>query len=174
MAMIRRIVGRVGGGGLFLFAVLVGYVIVAMIDCDLARSALCVLGRPVVRIGPVLVVVFGVMWLSNLLIETRGIVRLLGKGSGLRGWLLAVAGVIVSSGSIYMWYPLLADLKKRGMKDSLITTFLYNRAIKIPLIPMMIYYFGWAFAVILSITMVSFSILNGIVVERLTGGENSP
>jgi uncharacterized membrane protein YraQ (UPF0718 family) len=60
------------------------------------------------------------------------------------------------------------------MKDSLITTFLYNRAIKIPLIPMMIYYFGWAFAVILSITMVSFSILNGIVVERLTGGENSP
>jgi uncharacterized membrane protein YraQ (UPF0718 family) len=66
-----------------------------------------------------------------------------------------------------MWYPLLSDLKEKGMKDSLIAAFLYNRAIKIPLLPMMIYYFGWPFALILSIYQVLFSVVNGILVQFL-------
>jgi uncharacterized membrane protein YraQ (UPF0718 family) len=174
MAMIRRTVERIGNGGLFVFGVLVGYVVVALVDFELARNAFSVLGRLLARIGPILIAVFAIMFLTNLLMEMRGIVRLLGKGSGLRGWLLAITGGIFSSGPIYMWYPLLADLKERGMRECLIATFLYNRAIKIPLIPMMIYYFGWVFTVILSIYMVLFSIINGIVVERLTDGGNSP
>jgi hypothetical protein len=34
----------------------------------------------------------------------------------------------------------------------------------------MVHYFGWSFAVILSLYMVIFSVLNGLAVERLTGG----
>jgi len=65
-----------------------------------------------------------------------------------------------------MWYPLLADLKEKGMKNSLIATFLYNRAIKIPLIPITIYYFGIKLTIILTIYMIIFSIINGILVGK--------
>jgi uncharacterized membrane protein YraQ (UPF0718 family) len=174
MAMIRETVERIGTGGVFVFVVLVAYVVVAIIDLELARSTLFVLGRLLVRIVPVLVAVFGLMFLTNLLFEAKDIARFLGKGSGLSGWLLAIAGGILSSGPIYMWYPLLGDLKERGMRDSLIAAFLYNRAIKIPLLPMMVYYFGWAFTAMLSIYMVLFSVLNGVLVEQLDQGARKP
>jgi len=58
-------------------------------------------------------------------------------------------------------------LKEKGMKDSFIATFLYNRAVKIPLMPMMIFYFGISFTAILTIYIVIFSIINGFCVDKL-------
>jgi uncharacterized membrane protein YraQ (UPF0718 family) len=168
--MMGRIVEKVGASWVFLLLVVVIYVILAIIDFELIGNALYVFGRLILRIFPVLIIVFGIMFLTNLFFEAKSIVRTLGKRSGLWGWVLAIAGGIISSGPIYMWYPLLSDLKERGMKDSLIAAFLYNRAIKIPLIPMMVFYFGLPFTIALSIYMVLFSIVNGVVVERLTEG----
>ena len=128
-------------------------------------------GKLILRIFPILILIFGIMFLTNLLFEAKSIVKILGRASGFRGWILAISGGIISSGPIYMWYPLLGDLKERGMKDSLIAAFLYSRAIKIPLIPMMVHYFGWPFTIVLSVYMVLFSVINGLAVERLTGGK---
>ena len=168
--MIGRIVEKVGTSGIFLSFIVACYVILGIIDFELVRNALSLLGRLILRILPVLIVVFGIMFLTNLFLEAKDIVRILGKGSGLRGWIFAISGGIISSGPIYMWYPLLSDLKERGMKNSLIAAFLYNRAIKIPLIPMMVSYFGWTFTIVLSIYMVLFSMINGLAVETLTRG----
>lgn len=166
--MMRGIGERIGGSGVFLVLVVIAYVIAGIIDPALLRNALSFLGRLVFRIVPVLMLVFGIMFLANLLFDPRRIAKVLGKQSGLKGWLLAISGGIISAGPIYMWYPLLSDLKEKGMKDSLIAAFLYNRAIKIPLVPMMVYYFGWPFTIVLSIYMVLFSVANGVIVERLT------
>jgi len=166
--MIKKIIEKVGAGEAILFLAMMGYVILGIFDFVLLTDALAVLIRLLVRIVPILLVVFVVMFLANLFFENKSISRFLGKGSGFRGWMVAIAGGIVSSGPIYMWYPLLSDLKEKGMKDSLIATFLYNRAIKIPLLPMMVHYFGWDFTLALSITMVLFSVVNGVIVQRLT------
>lgn len=168
--MLNRIVERVGANMLFLFFGVAVYAIVGIINLELVRNALPVLAKLVLRILPVLILVFGIMFLTNLFFEAKSIVRTLGEGSGLRGWIFAISGGIISSGPIYMWYPLLGDLKERGMKDCLIAAFLYNRAIKIPLIPMMVFYFGFPFTIALSVYMVLFSIVNGVVVGRLAGG----
>jgi uncharacterized membrane protein YraQ (UPF0718 family) len=168
--MMGRIVEKVGASWVFLLFVVVIYVILGSIELELVRNALPLLGRLILRILPVLVLVFGLMFLTNLFFEAKSIVRILGRGSGLRGWVFAIAGGIISSGPIYMWYPLLSDLKERGMKDSLIAAFLYNRAVKIPLIPMMVFYFGLPFTITLSVYMILFSMVNGAVVERLNGG----
>ena len=170
--MIGRITEKVGVSGLFLFSVVVTYVILAIVDLGSFTSALPVLGRLILRIVPVLLLVFGVMFLTNLFFEGSSIVSFLERGSGLRGWIVAIVGGIMSTGPIYMWYPLLSDLKEKGMKDALTAAFLYNRAVKIPLLPMMIYYFGWHFALVLSMYMVVFSIVNGVLVQRLTKGGN--
>lgn len=168
--MIGRISEKIGGSGIFLLSISIIYLTLGIIDIQVVRNALWVLGGLILRISPVLALVFGIMFLTNFLFEAGGIVRMLGEGSGLRGWVFAVLGGIISSGPIYMWYPLLGDLKEKGMRESLIAAFLYNRAIKIPLVPMMVHYFGWPFAVILSLYMVIFSVLNGLAVERLAGG----
>jgi uncharacterized membrane protein YraQ (UPF0718 family) len=166
--LIKKTIEKIGFGVVFLFLVVMGYLILGIFDLALLMDVLTVLIRLIVQIAPVLLIVFVVMFLTNLFFEGQRIVRLLGKGSGFRGWMVAIVGGIVSSGPIYMWYPLLSDLKEKGMRDSLIGTFLYNRTIKIPLLPMMVHYFGWDFTLTLSIYMVLFSVVYGVIVQRLT------
>jgi uncharacterized membrane protein YraQ (UPF0718 family) len=108
----------------------------------------------------------------NLFLKPKRITRLLGRDSGLKGWALAVVLGILSTGPIYAWYPLLADLKEKGMRESLLSAFLYNRAVKLPLLPMMIAYFGIGFTAVLTALMVAGSVLGGLLLERLLrGGE---
>ncbi|KPK93025.1 MAG: hypothetical protein AMJ94_04000 [Deltaproteobacteria bacterium SM23_61] len=163
----KKILEKMGFEGALSLLVLIAYGILAVYDSNRLENALSTLAGLTARIVPILLLVFGVMFLTNLFFESNALVRFLGKESGYRGWMLAIAGGIVSSGPIYMWYPLLSDLKERGMKDSLIAAFLYNRAVKIPLLPMMVYYFGWNFALVLSIYMVLFSVADGILVQSL-------
>ena len=165
--MIRKAVEKTGFEGTLLMAVGTGYVMVGVYDLILLREVLYGLSRLIVRIAPVLLLVFGVMFFLNRFFEPNRIVGFFEKGPALKGWVVAIVGGILSSGPIYMWYPLLSDLKEKGMENSLVAAFLYNRAVKIPLLPMMIYYFGWPFTLVLSFLMVLFSIVNGIIVQRL-------
>jgi hypothetical protein len=66
-----------------------------------------------------------------------------------------------------MWYPLLADLKNKGLNDGLIACFLYNRAIKIPLLPLAIIYFSWQYILVLTIVMVLASVTQGILLNKI-------
>lgn len=91
----------------------------------------------------------------------------MGKEKGVKGWLIAIGGGILSTGSIYMWYPLLKDLKEKGVRYGFISVFLYNRAIKIPLIPIIITYFGVKFVVVLTLVMVFVSIIQGLIIEKI-------
>jgi uncharacterized membrane protein YraQ (UPF0718 family) len=164
-----KIIEKAGFDGVFFLLSLAAYGLLGIYDFSLLKNVLSTLAGLSARIAPILLLVFGVMFLTNLFFQSNRVVRFLGAGSGLKGWMLAIAGGIVSSGPIYMWYPLLSDLKEKGMKDSLIAAFLYNRAIKIPLLPMMVYYFGWNFALVLSIYMVLFSVADGVLVQSLVG-----
>src|SRR4030042_6776108 len=130
--MIKRTIEKVGFGGAFFFLSVIAYGILGIYDFDLLKNALSALAGLIARIAPILLLVFIVMFLTNLFSQSNRLVRFLGKGSGLRGWMVAIGGGIASSGPIYMWYPLLSDLKGKGMKDSFIAAFLYNRGVKIP------------------------------------------
>ena len=167
--MMRKILDRVGFGWIFLVAVVLIYAIVGAVNYSVFEKTVLAFGRLLWSVLPILGLVFGLLFLTNLFLEPKRITRYLGEGSGLKGWAFAILGGIISAGPIYMWYPLLSDLKEKGMKNSLIATFLYNRAIKIPLMPMMIFYFGWAFTILLALYMVIFSVIDGIVVEKLVG-----
>jgi len=74
---------------------------------------------------------------------------------------------VLSTGPIYMWYPLLADLKNKGLSYGLIACFLYNRGIKITLLPIAIFYFGWKYVLVLSLAMIFVSIIQGILLNKL-------
>lgn len=158
---------KVGANWFFLIAVFVLYLILGLWNPQIVFAAVEVFLTLLKRMLPVLGVVFALLFLANLVLNPKTVARYLGKGADRRAWPVAVIGGILSAGPIYLWYPLLGDLKSKGMRDALIAVFLYNRAVKIPLLPMMVYYFGIRIVVILTILMILFSILNGLLVERL-------
>jgi len=167
---LRKIVRKIGVNNLFLLTVCILYIILAAVHWETARAGFIAFVRLLAVIAPVLGIVFALLFVSNLVIDSKTVVRYLGRQAGKGGWLVVIVAGIISAGPIYLWYPLLSDLKQKGMREALIAVFLYNRAVKIPLLPMMILYFGVKTVVILTIYMVIFSVLNGYIVERISTG----
>ena len=67
---------------------------------------------------------------------------------------------------MYMWYPLLKEMKNSGANHSFIAVFLYNRAIKLPLLPFIIFYFGITFTIVLTVVMIVMSIIQGMIIDH--------
>jgi len=70
-------------------------------------------------------------------------------------------------GPVYAWYPLLKGLRKRGISDFHLANFLSNRAIKPFLFPVMVFYFGWTFTLILNILLLMDSLLTAKIVSLM-------
>ncbi|MCP4078178.1 MAG: permease [Gammaproteobacteria bacterium] len=117
---------------------------------------------------PVFLAVIVLMGIFTALMNAKKVSKLLGKQSGLRGWLIALIGGILSHGSSYIWYQMLVDLRKQKVSDGLIVTFLYTRAIKLPWLPLMVSYFGYAFTVILMFYIIIGALAQGLIVEKLS------
>jgi uncharacterized membrane protein YraQ (UPF0718 family) len=98
----------------------------------------------------------------------------LGEQSGFKGYIFAILSGIISVGSVYIWYPLLKDLRKSGMSNKLIAVFIYNRSIKLHLLPVMILYFGLKFTLVLTMVTILFSLIVGFFVQKFSAmGENT-
>jgi uncharacterized membrane protein YraQ (UPF0718 family) len=119
-----------------------------------------------IEVIPTLILVFILTFIANILFSNEKTKEKFKKGqSGVSGYIGAIVLSILSTGLIYMWYPLLSELKEDGLKNSLIAIFLYNRSIKLALIPMIIYYFGLSFLIITTLLMIIFSLLNGYLIR---------
>jgi len=161
------------GGWWFLSGVLLLYLSIALFDMEYVRSSL----QHFVKMGrellPVLILVFLFLWVFNLSSGMQEkLAGLAGRDSGIKGWMVAVTGGILSHGPIYPWYPLLKALKAQGVRPALIAAFLYARSIKLPWLPLMAHYFGLSYMIILTLYMALFSIVNGWLVGKLAGAGN--
>ena len=145
----------------FMLLIFCLYFIAAIFNFPCVKDALINFFLMLFKIMPVLVVVFIVMAGINIYSTADRVKKYLGKESGVSGWMYAVISGILVSGPPYILYPFLGELKKQGMKNSLLAVFLYNRNVKIPFMPVMIYYFGLEFTVIISVYIIIFSIFNG-------------
>lgn len=117
---------------------------------------------------PIFLLVIVLMGIFTALMREKRIAKLLGKHSGIKGWVIAVIGGILSHGSSYIWYQMLANLREQKVSDGLIVTFLYTRAIKLPWLPLMVSYFGYAFTVLLMLYIITGAIIQGTVVEKMS------
>jgi len=153
---------------LFPIIILVIYAILFVIAPDKAGLAIESSGNVFLSMTIPLSLVFLIMLLINLFLKPAAVAKFLGKGSGIKGIVLSAAAGIISTGPIYAWYPLLKDLKEKGAGESSIAIFLYNRAVKPFLLPVMISYFGWVYVVILTIIMVIASVIVGFSVSIFT------
>jgi uncharacterized membrane protein YraQ (UPF0718 family) len=155
------------GGWLFLVLVLLAYGGLGMVEPKATQQAFAFFIHVMGRVLPALGLVFIFLLVTNLMFDPKWIKRHLGTGSGTKGWLAAVIGGVVSMGPIYAWYAMLSEMRQAGMRNSLVAAFLYSRAVKLPLLPIMIHYFGMAYTLVLCLYLIVFSIITGVLVEKL-------
>lgn len=154
-------------GKYFFLAVVCLYVILLVWDFSSAQVALYKGMHVLVKIVPILMVVIICTAALNAALRPRQIVKHLGKESGYKGWCLALFAGVISHGPMYAWYPMIEELRRHGMHDRLIVTFFYSRAIKLPLLPLMVDYFGLLFTCILSFYILLGALLQGAIYSVL-------
>ena len=156
---------------LFPIGILVIYALLFFVSPDKAGQATRSSSNMFLSILLPLALVFFIMLLINLFLKPAAVAKFLGKGSGIKGVVLSAVAGIISTGPIYAWYPLLKDLREKGAGESSIAIFLYNRAVKPFLLPVMIGYFGWIYVVILTIIVVVASVIVGFSVSIFTSSK---
>ena len=155
------------GAWLFLGTMVLVYAVTALLDMSVAKQSVRFFAHVFVTVLPVLGVVLLLMLLFNLMLTPERVKTYLGTASGLKGWLLVIVSGVLASGPVYAWYAVLHELRKEGMKASLAATFLYSRAVKLPLLPLLAHYFGTRYMVVLSLYLIIFSVLSGVVTGAL-------
>jgi uncharacterized membrane protein YraQ (UPF0718 family) len=160
------------GRWLFLSLVLLAYGLLWLIEPQAATDSFTFFTHILAQVLPALGLVFLLLFITNLLLEPKWVKRYLGKESGIKGWVAAVAGGILSMGPVYAWYTMLSELRKHEIRSALIAAFLYSRSIKIPFIPLMIHYFGLSYTLTLYFYLILFSVISGKLVEKLSPQSN--
>ena len=168
---IKKKLNQISGSWYFLFTMLLIYFFIFLFKENLFFSCMKSFYNILLRILPVFIGVFILMAVSSYFMKPEFISKHL-QSKGFKKWFFIIIGGILSAGPIYMWYPLLADLNKKGLSMGLVSCFLYNRAIKIPLIPVAILYFGWKYILILTLAMIGASIIQGLVIDQILGHQN--
>ena len=119
------------------------------------------------KVLPALALVFVLFFAVDLLLDPKRVEKYLGRRSGIPGWLTAILAGILSTGPVYAWYAVLHDLRQKGMRTSLVAAMLYSRAIKLPLLPLLVHYFGLGYTIVLVSYLIGFSIIGGLLMERV-------
>ncbi len=148
----------------FFLVVLAVYGVLATVEPVLTLEALRQSIRVLLQIALPITLALAMMFVINLTFQGPQVARLLSKGAGLKGVLLSSVAGMLSMGPVYAWYPLLRDLRKQGASDFHIANFLCCRSVKPILLPVMIYYFGWVFSLVLNLLIV----LGALLVAFLT------
>ena len=143
------------------------YFLLFFLHPDKIKNSLKISADALIQLLPFLLLIILFMGIMNYFVNPRTVSKYVGKGSGIKGWFLAIFTGMLSHGPVYAWYPLLRDLRNQGMKSGLIAAFLYNRAIKIPLLPLMVYYFGTRFVLIFTCYIVVASIVQGWIIQMI-------
>lgn len=154
-------------GWIFLGAVVLVWLAVAVIAPEYAARAITLFSGLLMKVLPTLALVFVLLFLANLLTDQPWLKRGLASRPGLHGWLIAVVAGVLASGSLYVWYALVGELRQKGMRPGLAAAFLYAFSVKLPLLPLLVHFFGLTYAVVLNAYLILFAVLGALLVERL-------
>ena len=154
-------------GKWFLFFVVALYILLFLFFPQKTLLSLESSGWLLLTITPILILVVLINAVINIFIDPKKLSYHLSQDRGVKAWIVALVAGILSHGPMYVWYPLIEDLKQKGLEDSFIAMFFYARAVKLPILPLMIHYFGLKFTVVLNLYIVIGAIVQGIIVESL-------
>jgi hypothetical protein len=121
---VEKLNKKMKGGVKFFMFILLLYALLFFIDYDIARQVWIDFLEMATKIIPLLVFVFVVMVITDLIFTKERITKHLGEDSGIKGWFYAVIGGVLISGPPYVLYPMLQQMKERGLSNPLLAVFL--------------------------------------------------
>ena len=151
----------------FLIIVLVLYIILLLSDTNHALPALQKSGSILLSLIPLFLLIITLTALLNYFLKPKQIIKNFGKDSGTKGILYALIGGIISHGPMYAWYGMMQDMRAHGLKDGLIATFMYARAVKLPLLPFMIDMFGLLFTIVMTLYILIAAVIQGKIIDTV-------
>jgi len=151
----------------FLGVVSILYLGIMLLDSGKLPVILSMLVGIWAKILPIFALIILLTTLLNYYLKPKHIIKHLGAESGKRGVFYVVIGGILSHGPMYVWYGMLEEMREHGLKDGLIATFLYARAVKLPLLPFMVGLFGLTFTVAINIYILLFALLQGKIIDSV-------
>ncbi len=151
----------------FLYFMIFSYIVLFLIDSSNALASLNKFINITITLLPIFAFIIILTALINYFLKPKHILKHFGEDSGKAGIFYSVIGGILSHGPMYAWYGMLKDMRTHGLKDGLIVTFLYARAVKLPLLPLMIAIFGIPYTIVLNFYIIVFAILQGKIMDKL-------
>ena len=163
---LKNKLNQISGSWYFFLIMILVYFFLFIFKQDLFFPSLSFFYNILLKIIPIFIFVFILMAITNYFITPKFIMKHF-KEKGIKKWFFVIFGGVLSTGPLYMWYPLLSDLRDKGLNYGFIACFLYSRAIKIPLFPVAVFYFGWKYILVLSFVMIFISIIQGMIINKL-------
>ena len=105
--------------------------------------------------------------LFQVWVKPPTIVKWLGKGSGLKGFILVCTFPILMGGSLFTIFPLLKTLREKGARVGALASFITAWGGKAPLLPLETKFLGWPFALLRLSLVVLFAFIMGILMDRV-------
>jgi len=145
----------------FLLVVIFIYTYTAFINAEATlislKSSLTILYSLI----PIFILIITITALIHYFVKPKHIIKHLGEESGLKGIFYAIISGIFIHGPLYMWYGLIKEIRQSGAKEQLLITFLFARAVKLPLLVLMIDLFGIVFTIIITLYTLMASVVQG-------------
>lgn len=154
------------GKAWFLIIVFLTYLSLLLFNLEIFLSASKFFFYSLVKIIPAFIFVFVIMIIINYFLTPEKILNFSRK-KGIKKWLFMVLSGILSTGPPFLWYPLLAKLKKQGLNSGLIATYLYSKALVISFLPLLIFYFSFKYMVILYFVLAIAALIQGIIISKV-------
>ncbi len=105
--------------------------------------------------------------LFQVWVKPATIVKWLGKGSGLKGFILVCTFPILMGGSLFTIFPLLKTLREKGARVGALASFITAWGGKAPLLPLETKFLGWPFALLRLSLVVLFAFVMGLLMDRV-------
>jgi len=103
--------------------------------------------------------------LFQVWVKPSTIVKWLGKGSGLKGFILVCTFPILMGGSLFTVFPLMKTLREKGARQGAIASFITAWGGKAPLLPLETKFLGWPFALVRLGFVIIFAFIMGLLMD---------
>jgi len=163
----RKLKDKIWSNRIFFLFVFCLFLLILIFDSNRIRPILIYFWKNLQSLAPILLIVYIIIFIFSILIANKKITSFLDSGHYIKKMSLAIVGWILSSGPIYLRYWFLKKLHKSWLTLWHIAWFSYSRAIKIPLIPMMIIYFGVKFSLVFVAILLLLSFLQCLVIDKI-------
>lgn len=159
MIFLRKILDRLWFNWFFLLSVVVLYILFLAVFPEWGINTLQQFLKVLIGIVPVLFFVYFFIFVFNLIISNARIQEKLKTSSNIFKYIISVFGWILSTWPVYLWYPFLKQLRWYWLNNWHITSFVYARAIKIPMFPLMIWYFWLLYTISFNFVLLIFAFI---------------